>query len=228
MSAAKKSSGSSIFSPGLNAGNPRYGQPAHRNASPSEQLPHDEPSPARSSISTVSFGFSALTPAASISARPHEQLAHAVFLVEQPPSELTAGLNDISVSVSSSSSSISVTLLGSASAFQALFVFFFSGIDAPVDHDGLLATATTASASAPAPTAVTRAFKKPANVSAVALIDDPFSTSKVPSFLSAFSAILTTVPIYGVNTHGNTENSRDKSRLSRKQILRARDHNIKR
>lgn len=49
-------------SPGLNGGSPMYGHPSHRNASPSEQLPHDPVFPctvkSTSSFSSSDFSFS--------------------------------------------------------------------------------------------------------------------------------------------------------------------------
>jgi hypothetical protein len=64
-------------SPGLNGGCPRYGQPAHRKASPNAQLPHAD------------FGLVDSLPVLSVlalpvpaiawtSARPHEQFLHAL------------------------------------------------------------------------------------------------------------------------------------------------------
>ena len=111
-SAIRKSDGSSIFFPTSNAGSPLYGHPAHRNASPKEQLPHPPAGCGLSNISCVS-----LTSGASPSARPQVQLAHA-FRPLAPTSQSSAALTGTgrrkSSSVSSSSGSTSSS---SSSAF---------------------------------------------------------------------------------------------------------------
>eukprot|EP00200_Dunaliella_tertiolecta_P016982 CAMPEP_0202407168 /NCGR_PEP_ID=MMETSP1128-20130828/11463_1 /ASSEMBLY_ACC=CAM_ASM_000463 /TAXON_ID=3047 /ORGANISM="Dunaliella tertiolecta, Strain CCMP1320" /LENGTH=140 /DNA_ID=CAMNT_0049012113 /DNA_START=421 /DNA_END=843 /DNA_ORIENTATION=+ len=105
-SAVRKSLPSCIFFPCSNGGRPRYGQPAHRKASPREQLPHEDWG--LSSISCVSFTRS---PAASFSARPHEQFLQALREVLQSPAAGTSGLALSSSVRSSSSSSISSSSL---------------------------------------------------------------------------------------------------------------------
>mmetsp|Transcript_4274 Transcript_4274/g.6332 ORF Transcript_4274/g.6332 Transcript_4274/m.6332 type:complete len:221 (+) Transcript_4274:127-789(+) len=99
-------------SPGLKAGNPRYGHPAHRNASPLEQFPHAE-------LSTFTCCCNC-----SSSARPQVQLSHGFrpqsssdFLLiadilggaskSPPPSSSRSS----SSSIISSSRSVIVTLL---------------------------------------------------------------------------------------------------------------------
>ena len=76
-------------SPGLKAGNPIYGHPSHRNASPNAQFPHEPTLPctvkstsARSSAFSFASAWSALerlaaSSASSFSARPQVQSLHA-------------------------------------------------------------------------------------------------------------------------------------------------------
>eukprot|EP00187_Rhodella_violacea_P016263 CAMPEP_0184736240 /NCGR_PEP_ID=MMETSP0314-20130426/62302_1 /TAXON_ID=38298 /ORGANISM="Rhodella maculata, Strain CCMP 736" /LENGTH=215 /DNA_ID=CAMNT_0027203297 /DNA_START=115 /DNA_END=758 /DNA_ORIENTATION=- len=83
MSLFKRLSAIETFSPGLNGGSPRYGQPAQRNASPSEQLPHDD---FFGSPSSSIFTF--FSSASSSPANPHEQSLHAFLLGFAFPSPL--------------------------------------------------------------------------------------------------------------------------------------------
>ncbi len=64
-------------SPGLNGGCPRYGQPAHRKASPNAQLPHADFGFV-DSLTVLSVLALSVPPIAWTSARPHEQFLHAL------------------------------------------------------------------------------------------------------------------------------------------------------
>lgn len=135
MRSMSKSSGNLMRSPGLKAGNPRYGQPPQRKASPRAHEPQDEFTAGFSIMSMVNLALGA-SPSFSASARPHEQFLQA-FLVE--PTSQSSVFTGLARSASlnrldSSTRATEESPLAGAAQGSAGAAFFFNLIawEAPV------------------------------------------------------------------------------------------------
>mmetsp|Transcript_21576 Transcript_21576/g.69472 ORF Transcript_21576/g.69472 Transcript_21576/m.69472 type:complete len:402 (-) Transcript_21576:37-1242(-) len=134
---------SSTFSPGLNAGIPRYGQPAQRKASPFQQLPHEL---------LLALAASSLA-APSSSARPHVQPLHGLRV--GPHASAFSALATTSPASSASSSS------SSSSSPSSVAISFHTLLESPPEAVDDEAAAGAAAAVAAAPCADGSATEAP-------------------------------------------------------------------